>query len=1113
MCAVNVRYFAFGELAVTVDGVRRPITRRRERSVLAVLLAVRGAPVTAERLVGEVWGDEAPGQTLAALQVAVSRLRSVLEPGRSVRGGTRLVSTAAGYALRADVAEVDTWQFVAIAEAALAEGGEPPQRRLELCDRARAAWVAAPYGDSDAPTVRAEVARLEELLLTVHERRARTLLDLGRPEQAQRGLSDLVAAHPFRERMWGLLALAQYQSSRQAEALETLRVLRERLVEELGVDPSEEIRRLESGILQQDPALAAAAPASVDPPADPGAPSPEVRSATEGAAQTVPIAEPAASVGRDGVLDRLVGVHRTTLDRGGLGFALVAGEPGIGKSQLVRELAAAATAQGSTVLVGHCLEGGYAPALWPWLGVVRPLAARYSAGPGLAPLLGQHQVAPPSGPGTTLRMYDAVVDLLSEAARQAPVLVLLEDLHWADASSLTLLRHLAGSTLAGPVTVVCTRRTTETHSDDQLVDTMAALSRAGAERIRLDGIDEQSVRTLLERGVGRHDPRLDAFVAEVSGGNPFFVLQYARLLDATPDLVDVDPAGLPVPDGVRDVMRQRLARLPREASRLLTSASVLGRLVDPEVLAELTDVTPEECLDQLDLALASGLLEEEASGYAFVHALTRESLHVELSAARRMRLHDRAGRIIESRAGSQLDAAAEIAHHAHVAAPLGEEQRLRACDWLARAAAVAVARQAQPEALVLWEQVLVNSAPGSLAAADAQRGRAAALMRLGRMEEAHLALDTSVALARELGEWEMVARATTALSGVGPWSWREHGVVHTPFVEVLTEAVPHVAPALQARLLAILQMEHFYGRESAVVEDYGVRSIELARSTGDTGLLREVLMLRLIASFGSWRSQDRLALVQELLGLEPQGELEVTALFYLGQVLWDCGDAAGADAAMRRCQESAAQVRHTGLEIPLGWWLVARARDLDAPDQVTQVDEALAAHRAAGYIASLELECLSDIRRAEPGAPVSEDTIARAGRGSAALRALVAHAVLESGDAERARALLGDPLPAGAVDYSSTAGRCLRLLVLCGTGSAEEIREVLEPVEDHLGAPVSYGTIDHLGVVDHFVAAAYAALGDPRAAEVARSAVERNRALTCLPWMRRSETLLAAVGG
>src|SRR4051812_45656394 len=174
MTGVSVRYSAFGAMAVSVDGEEVPLTRRRERSVLSVLLAAHGAPVAAERLVAEVWGDEAPGQTLASLQVAVSRLRSQLEPDRKARKGSRLVSTAAGYSLVADVADVDTWSFESLAADALAAG--TAEERLRLADEARTLWAAMPYADCDAPVVLNETSRLEELLVTLEELRGRALL-------------------------------------------------------------------------------------------------------------------------------------------------------------------------------------------------------------------------------------------------------------------------------------------------------------------------------------------------------------------------------------------------------------------------------------------------------------------------------------------------------------------------------------------------------------------------------------------------------------------------------------------------------------------------------------------------------------------------------------------------------------------------------------------------------------------------------------------------------------------------------------------------------------------------------------------------------------------------
>ncbi|HWM74114.1 MAG TPA: BTAD domain-containing putative transcriptional regulator, partial [Nocardioides sp.] len=882
---MTVEYAAFGDMTVSVDGVPHPLTRRREREVLAVLLVAHGRPVAAERLVAEVWGEDAAGQTAAPLHVVVSRLRSLLEPDRTARSGTRLVSTAAGYSLRAERADVDTWDFEAYLEAAWE--ATDPAGRLAGCERALAKWAGLPYAGSDAPSVRSEADRLAELYLTLQEQRARALLDLGRADEARQSLAEVVTGHPYREGMWSLLALAQYQSSRQADALATLRTLRTALADELGVDPLPETRQLEEAMLRQDHSLQLVAKEAV----------PGPTSAAVGPEARVGATPSTASIGRADVLEQIVGIHRAAVEDPGFRVVLVAGEAGIGKSQLVADLVRSVTQDGTRTVVGQCPEGEYAPPFWPWLRIVRPLAddalAQGAVDPLLEPLLAGEPPAGDAGSGATLRMFDAVVDLLGWAADQSPLLVVLEDLHWADESSLLLLRHLVASPPGKALTVLCTRRTTEARTGDALVDTMAAMARAGAERFRLDGLGVDSVRTLLDRWVGPHDTRLDGFVADVTAGNPFFVLQYGRLLAATPDLADLDPAELPVPDGVRDVLRQRVARLPDDAARLLASASVLGRDIDPDLLAELTGTPLDACLDALDLALASGLLEESQAGYAFAHALARDTLYADHSAARRMRLHDAAGRLVERRRRDDPDAVAEIAHHAHVAAPLGAEHAERACTWLAGAAEVAVSRYAHPEALDLWQRVLSDTSPRSLTAARAYRGIAAALIPSGRMVEAHDALDSAVTIASEHDDWTLVAQAATVLIRSGAWSWRALGSAYAPLVEVLTAAVPHVEPALQAQLLAILQMEHFHALQSDLVEEYGRRSVELARGVGDPALLREVLMLRLIGSTGSWDAGARRELVEELLGLAPDGELAVTTLFHLGQVLWDCGDPAG----------------------------------------------------------------------------------------------------------------------------------------------------------------------------------------------------------------------------
>lgn len=1094
-----VTYTAFGAMAVTVDGTRHALTRGRDRGVLAVLLAAHGAPVAAERLVTEVWGADAPPTALGMLQVSVSRLRSVLEPGRASRTGSRLVSTAAGYALHAETGDVDTWTFEAAATrvASATSAGEV----TALADEADQSWTGDPYAGCTAPSVLAEADRLRELRLVVQESRARALLDMGRSAEAALLLAPLAPLEPYREGLWCLLALAHYRSARQAEALDTLRTLRTRLADDLGVDPSDQAQQLERAVLTQDDTITRAA-----------APIPPVSSASPATGPATPASKPASRAPAPG-RGRAIGWSIATLAEaaadGRPRFIAVSGEAGMGKTRLVSDLADLARETGFEVLVGRCHEGDYAPALWPWVTIVRGLPGADDV-PELAPLLAGGSASDLTG-GSGLRMFDAVIDLVAAAARRQPLLLVLEDIHWADATSLQLLRHLAGSAPDAPLVVVTTRRTADGHPDDQVVDTMAALARAGAERLPLDGLDASSVATLLTDEIGPHDGRLDEWVAEFTGGNPFFALQYARLLQTVPDLDAVDPSALPVPDGVRDVLAQRLQRLPEATAATLSTAALLGPFIDPDLLAELTGEAVSDLLDRLDVAVTAGLLDERGAGYAFVHALARDAVASTLTAARRMRVHDAAASVLESRLGEDPDAAATIAHHAHQAAPLGQQQADRATRWLARAATLAASRHAHAEALGLWEQALSAARPGTEAAYDAHCGKAAALLRLARTPEAREQIQRAAGLAHELDRPDLVARAVSVLNGAGVWSWREHGSRDEEFVSLLRSAADRAEPRDEARLLAALQMELFYALDAPEAEIAGARSVELARRAGDVEVLQEVLLVRALSLWGPGSAQTRLGLLQELLDLGPVGEARALVLFRLGASLFDVARPAEADAAMRECAELATTLRHTGVEIPLAWWDVARARDHESPDTEALTRAAQALHRASGYIGSTELESLADVRLLAPGQPVPEDVVTRAREGGPAIRAVTAVALLESGDVSAAREVLGPPPSAGASDYGVLPALCLRVQVLAATGPADELASAVAALEPYAGTVATYGTVDHLGATDYFLALGHQALGNPRAADEAAAAVELTDALGVRPWHRKALALRDAL--
>jgi DNA-binding SARP family transcriptional activator len=1055
---VTPTYSAFGDLVVHTPDGDRVASRRRERDTLAVLLAHR-APVAPDRLLAEVWES---GTGLGSLQAVVSRLRSLLEPRREARGESRcLVSSSAGYALRAATADVDTWQFEDLARRCLAE--PDPATALDLHDQGEVLWTGPPYGDCECESVVAARARLVELRAGATERAGEALLALGDPGRAALLLGPLVREHPFRERSAATLALGLYRSGRQSEALATLRELRGRLSAELGVDPTPEVRRLEEEILRQDPRLDT-------PPSGPDRPPGPHRPVAPSRVAPPPPLQVAEPIGRADSL-ALTSSLLDEVRAGRFAVATVLGEPGVGKTTLVEEVCRRAEAQGLGTVLGRCHEGDVAPALWPWMQVVRRLAPDPGDDdPLLAPLAAAGD-APVDTESGSLRLFDAVGALLGRAASAHDgLVVVLEDIHWADATSLQLLTHLVERPPAAPLLVIVTRRTTEQHLAERLVGALAALARAGATRIRLDGLGRADVGRLLEQVLG------------------------------------------PVPEGVRDVVAQRVARLPEGGRRLLSSAAVLGRVIEPADAAALAGESLDEALDHLDLALAVGLLEEDGDRYVFAHALTRETLYAATSAARRIRLHARAAEVLAARVGDLPDAAADIAYHARLAAPLGPDHARAAYDRLARAAQVALARQAPLEARELWMQA--RAVAESLGLDDerlrAMLGVARSAVRMGTFTEAPTLVTELATEASRRGRWDLVVEAAATFQLAGAWTWRTHGRKDEDLIAVFTEALPHVSGRDEAALCGTLLVEHQFGWDTAASDAYAVRAVRVARECGDRDLLCSVLLSRLIASAGRADLGPRARLAEELLAEHPRDEIEVAALIHLGFALHEEGRVDEADAAMDRARARAASLSHSGLEVPLAWWRYSVARDHDDPAAEALGREALAAHLGQRFYYGTELQTLHAVLSRPEGARVDDATIADARTGLHAQRALVAWALTTTGDLDLAADVVGPMPPAHAVDYSIEASLCLRLLVAAALGRTGDVTELLHRVDAYTTPLAVYGSVAHLGSYDYFRAVARRALGDPaRALDLARHAVTVNRTCDIRPWLRRSEALVA----
>ena len=246
-----------GPLEVTVNSAPADVGGPRQRCVLARLIAAHGQVVSADRLIEDLYADEAPPKALAAVQSYISHLRRALEPGRAARSPAGvLVTSPPGYAVRLGREAVDAWSFED--EVHQAAGLDDPAAVHARLSSALASWHGTAFQEfGGLPWADLEATRLEELRLMATERLADAALRLGRAAQAVAGLNRLTTEHPLREEAWRLLALALYQSGRQGDALAALRRARARLAADLGVDPGPALRELENDILAQAPHLSA----------------------------------------------------------------------------------------------------------------------------------------------------------------------------------------------------------------------------------------------------------------------------------------------------------------------------------------------------------------------------------------------------------------------------------------------------------------------------------------------------------------------------------------------------------------------------------------------------------------------------------------------------------------------------------------------------------------------------------------------------------------------------------------------------------------------------------------------------------------------------------------
>jgi len=480
-------------------------------------------------------------------------------------------------------------------------------------------------------------------------------------------------------------------------------------------------------------------------------------------------------VGRQTELARLVGLlSEAAVGRGGL--VMVVGDPGIGKTRTAEELAARARRDGMAVLWGHCYEADWAPPYGPFgealealVASTEPAELRADLGAGAAPLAQLvptlRQVLPDLPEAVPLqpdeerfRLLDSMAHLLVARSKRAPLVLCLDDLHWADRSTIAMIRHVARFAGGQHLLIVGTYRDAEVGPGHPLAEALGALRRdVEYERVKLEGLESKAVGQLLE-ALAEHDVTgaVAAAVTAETEGNPFFIKEVLRYLIEEgrffqgPDgqwASDRPIAELGIPDGVREVIERRLSRLSGDANRLLGAASPFEGNFRFDVVAQVSGLDEDAALDALDEALSAQLL-APAGGidtYGFTHALVRHTLSDGLSPSRRGRLHLRVAEALAAAVGAvpTVAQAGEIAGQYHRAAGLAGAER--GVDPALAAAAHAEANGAHDEAARFLRMALELLPEG-----DGRRARL--LGRLGMALAWALGFDEAVRTVADAGE-------------------------------------------------------------------------------------------------------------------------------------------------------------------------------------------------------------------------------------------------------------------------------------------------------------------------------------------------------------------------
>lgn len=791
-----------------------------------------GRVVSFDRIVEQLWADSPPPSVRSTVYANLSRLRAALRPT-----GLGIENRPPGYVLVAPREVVDAHAFVDVLERCEELAAhEDWEEVVAATDLARALWDGPPFeGAVVLDDLGNERRRLERLAERVEELSTQALLELERPGEATRRAEGLVARDAFNESYWRLRMRAEHADGRTAAALSTYREFRDLLNDQLGIDPSEQLRSLHLSILRD-------ADAGDDDPT-PTAPTTGGASPTTTRPRPWGVEPPAARSRERQVIDTALA---EALTRGGR-VLLLEGEPGIGKTRLAEYAADSARQAGATVTWSRAVAGAGTPALWLWETVVRDLC-----GPEAARRLMQ---ASPDLPAeeAQFRVYEQIAAAVLAASDERPVAVVLDDLQWADDGTLRTLLLLAENLRGRRCLVVATTRPRDPGSADAAARLPALPANSLVTRLWVEPLAVADVEQLVTSWSGPLDADVDdaAALHRRTGGNPYLLVEILR-----------DGGTTRVPATVAEIFDRRLASLSDAVRAVAEHLAVAGRRIDPVLIARARGTTVAEVVALLEPLRAEGIVvsDQATRSLAFAHDLGREAVSQRIPPSHRLAIHSRLADAIAEVYADDLDPHLEaLADHRYQAA--AGAPSLLAYEACMAAADQASTRHAYDGAAVHRTRALEMLVPGT----EHRDIRFEVLLELatelrlsGDVVAAASSLTQAVAVARALGDRVLLRRSLSLLGEVTVWNWRQLGEVDEQTVTLLDDLLDHdltasrshrMPDAERARILGTLAVELYYGDERERSLSLATQGVETARRLDDPELEGRVLNNFVIASW------------------------------------------------------------------------------------------------------------------------------------------------------------------------------------------------------------------------------------------------------------------------